>query len=60
VYTARLLVLGTPAGHERFFLEAGDPVDAPAAPDLERMTRAARNAGVVILGPPPFDTPAAG
>jgi quercetin dioxygenase-like cupin family protein len=56
--TARLLILGTPAGHERFFLEAGDPVDAPAPPDLERMTVAARNVGVELLGPPPFDAPA--
>lgn len=51
---ARLLCMGTPGGHEAFFLAAGDPVDAPAAPDLERMARAAASAGFAILGPPPF------
>lgn len=53
--SARLLCIGTPGGHEAFFLEAGDPVDAPpAGPDLERMARAAASAGFAILGPPPF------
>lgn len=46
---------GTPGGHEAFFLDAGDPVDAaPSPPDLERMARAAAAAGFAILGPPPF------
>jgi mannose-6-phosphate isomerase-like protein (cupin superfamily) len=52
---ARLLIVGTPAGHERFFLEAGDPLDAPAPPDMGRLVAAAASAGFEILGPPPFD-----
>jgi mannose-6-phosphate isomerase-like protein (cupin superfamily) len=52
---ARLLCMGTPGGHEAFFLAAGDPVDAaPGPPDLERMARAAASSGFAILGPPPF------
>lgn len=52
---ARILGIGTPAGHERFFALAGDPVDAPAAPDMARMAAAAEAAGFELLGPPPFD-----
>ncbi|MFP5451663.1 MAG: cupin domain-containing protein [Thermoleophilia bacterium] len=59
---ARLLIVGTPAGHDRFFLAAGDvpnghgmPPAAPAGPsDMARMAAAAADAGFQILGPPPF------
>ena len=52
---ARLLGIGTPAGHERFFAAAGDPLGTPAGPpDMERMRAAAEAAGVELLGPPPF------
>lgn len=51
----RILIMGAPAGHEQFFIEAGDPVDSPAPLDLERMARAAALTGVELLGPPPFD-----
>lgn len=59
--TARLLVLDTPAGHERFFRALAEPaaertlpppVEGP--PEMERMALAAREAGFQILGPPPF------
>jgi quercetin dioxygenase-like cupin family protein len=58
---ARVLVLNTPAGHEEFFLAMSEPAtervlppapDGP--PDMERMGRAAADAGFEILGPPPF------
>jgi mannose-6-phosphate isomerase-like protein (cupin superfamily) len=54
---ARVIIVGTPAGHERFFLAAGDPIDGPAPegpPDLERLSAAAAAAGFQLLGPPPF------
>lgn len=52
---ARLLIIGTPAGHERFFLEAGDPLGTPAGPpDMPRLGAAAAAAGFELLGPPPF------
>jgi hypothetical protein len=51
---ARLLGIGTPAGHERFFQQAGDPLETPAPPDLGRMAEAAAAAGFELLGPPPF------
>jgi quercetin dioxygenase-like cupin family protein len=54
--TASVLAFATPAGHEAFFRAAGDALGAPAGPpDLERITRAAADAGFEILGPPPFD-----
>lgn len=64
---ARVLVMGTPAGHDRFFLAAGDapagpgmPPAAPAGPpDMARMAAAAADAGFQILGPPPFAPPGA-
>jgi quercetin dioxygenase-like cupin family protein len=59
--TARVLVLNSPAGHERFFEAMGRPAErdalppAPAGPpDLARMAAAAADAGFEILGPPPF------
>lgn len=62
---ARVLIVGTPAGHERFFLAAGDPATGPGMPpgppqppDMGRMAAAAAEAGFEILGPPPFAPPA--
>lgn len=52
---ARMLGIGTPAGHEQFFAGAGDPLGTPAGPpDMARMQAAAEAAGVELLGPPPF------
>jgi quercetin dioxygenase-like cupin family protein len=55
---ARMLGISTPAGHERFFGLAGDPLDAPphapGPPDMARMQAAADAAGFELLGPPPF------
>ncbi len=59
---AHLLALSVPGGHERFFRLAGEPAAAfdlaavgAQPPNLERMGAAAAQAGVEILGPPPFD-----
>lgn len=59
--TARVLVLNTPAGHERFFRAVGEPAAERALPpplegppDMEAMSRAAEEAGFSILGPPPL------
>lgn len=56
---ARMLILNSPGGlHEGFFDEAGDPVasgdgfPAPAAPDMERLTRAAARHGIRFLPQP--------
>jgi quercetin dioxygenase-like cupin family protein len=58
--TARMLVLGTPAGFERFFLDtgtattsAGLPPAGGPPPALEVLVAAARRHGVEIIGPPP-------
>jgi len=56
---ARFLVLNTPGTHDRFFRDGGEPAtdrDFAAAPppDHERTLAAAREHGVVFLGPPPF------
>lgn len=62
--TARFLILNTPAGHERFFREAGEPAPerrlpppADAPPDMARLSQIAARHGFEILGPPPFDLP---
>jgi quercetin dioxygenase-like cupin family protein len=59
---ARVLALSLPGGHERYFRLAGDPaatLDLAAVgtqpPDTTRMAAAAAEAGVEILGPPPFE-----
>lgn len=59
---ARVLALSLPGGHERFFRRAGDPAAAldlaavgTRPPDMARMATAAAEAGVEILGPPPFE-----
>jgi quercetin dioxygenase-like cupin family protein len=58
---ARVLVLNSPAGHERFFAAMGRPAAEDALPpapdgppDMARMAAAAAQAGFEILGPPPF------
>jgi quercetin dioxygenase-like cupin family protein len=51
---ARMLGIGAPAGHERFFALAGDPLDAPLPPDMGRMQAAADAVWFELLGPPPF------
>ena len=69
--TARVLAVNTPAGHERFFralsVPAAEPVlpSSPERPDPARLQAAAEDAGVRILGPPPWGrehrgSPAAG
>ena len=55
--TARLLNITT-AQHEAFFRAAGDParertLPPQAPPDMDRVTAAAEEHGVEILGPPP-------
>jgi len=56
---ARFLVLNTPGTHDRFFRAGGEPAldrDLAAAPvpDHDRTMAAAREHGVVFIGPPPF------
>ena len=56
---ARFLVLNTPGTHDRFFRAGGEPaldrdLSAAPAPDHDRTMAAAREHGVVFLGPPPF------
>ena len=58
--TARWLDLTT-AGHEAFFRAAGEPAPArtlppDTTPDMPRVTAAAQQHGVEILGPPPGAT----
>ena len=55
--TARVLNITTPQ-HERFFRAAGEPAQTPtlppqAPPDMDKVTAAANEYGVEILGPPP-------
>jgi quercetin dioxygenase-like cupin family protein len=57
---ARLLVVSTPGGFERFFFDTGEPAAAltappPAAapPDLEALVAALAEHGVAVVGPPP-------
>jgi quercetin dioxygenase-like cupin family protein len=55
--TARFLVLTRPP-HERFIRAAAEPAPTrtlppPAAPDMEMVMAAAREAGMEFLGPPP-------
>src|SRR5690242_20366354 len=55
---ARVVVLGTPGGAERFFAAMGEPAAAatlpvPQPPDVERVVAVAAEHGVEILPPPP-------
>ncbi|MEA2427987.1 MAG: hypothetical protein QOF37_1615 [Thermoleophilaceae bacterium] len=61
--TARFLVLNTPGTHDRFFRDGGEPatgrdLSAAPPPNLERTMAAAKEHGVVFMGPPPFDAAA--
>jgi quercetin dioxygenase-like cupin family protein len=55
---ARVIVIGSPAGFERFVLDASDPAPAGELPprdahvDVARMAEAAGRAGIDLLGPP--------
>jgi len=57
--TARWLTISTPAGHERFYREAGEaavagPLPEPDSPmDIARLAAAANTRSVEVLGPPP-------
>ena len=56
---ARVLAISSPAGFERFVVEAGQPAEAltlppldESPPDLERLAEVAAKHGMEILGPP--------
>ncbi|MCU1677298.1 MAG: cupin protein [Frankiales bacterium] len=59
--TARVLCLHTPGSCEAFYWDASEPLAAGASDgpvDMERVRlSAARNGGMVIVGPPPFPQP---
>jgi len=62
---ARLLVVATPGGFERFFFDTGAPAAAltvppPAAepPDLDALIAVLADYGVTVVGPPPIPTQA--
>ena len=51
---ARLLVLATPAGFERFVMEMSEPIAAPPGPpDMAKLAAVAANYKIEILGPLP-------
>jgi quercetin dioxygenase-like cupin family protein len=55
---ARLLLIGVPAGIERYFTAAGEPAaerklpPPPGPPDMERLRPLARTHGIELLGGP--------
>ena len=56
--TARLFTVNTPAGHERFYREGGEPglartLPPPGPPNMAKLAAAAEKYGIEILGPPP-------
>jgi len=60
---ARMLVVATPGGFERFFFDTGEPAraltvppPAGAPPDLDALVAALAEHGVDIVGPPPAPT----
>lgn len=57
--TARMLCLLTPGSGEAFYRGASEPVtETPGLVDFARIAASAeRHGGIVILGPPPFQTP---
>ena len=60
--TARLLCLHTPGSCEAFYLDASEPLSDGTGTggevDFGRVqASAARNGGIELLGPPPFDRP---
>jgi quercetin dioxygenase-like cupin family protein len=55
----RYVLLNVPGGQDAFFRAGGEPapraaLPPPAAPDIPRINAAAAQAGIEILGPPPF------
>ena len=51
---ARWLTLHTPAGFDRFALDAGTPATMPEVPlDPKALAAKARSHGIEIVGPPP-------
>jgi quercetin dioxygenase-like cupin family protein len=63
--TAHVLALLAPATGEAFFREASEPVrspeDASRPADFARLRKVAeRSESIELLGPPPFEAPAAG
>ena len=60
---ARLLVISTPGGFEKFFFDTGEPASVlagwpPAAepPDVDALVAALAEYGVTVVGPPPAPT----
>jgi quercetin dioxygenase-like cupin family protein len=56
--TARFLGIGTPAGHERFYRDGGEPWEGRALPpvtepDMDRLVAVCLAHGIELLGPPP-------
>jgi quercetin dioxygenase-like cupin family protein len=56
--SARYVTVHTPAGHERFYRDAGQPAPDLTIPptadlDMQRLMRTCQRHGVEILGPPP-------
>lgn len=54
---ARLLVIGAPAGVDRFFRDVGERASArivpqPTAPDVARVAEVAARYGIELVGPP--------
>ena len=51
---ARMLVMCTPGGFERFVLDQAMPIaEPPSPPDMERLTALAERNGIEIHGPLP-------
>lgn len=57
--TARVLCMQTPGSAQSFYLSASDPTTSESGPvDFQRLRQAAEgDAGIEILGPPPFQSP---
>lgn len=61
---ARYVTVHTPAGHDRFYRDAGHPapdlvLPPPGPPDMPRLMQACDRHGIEILGPPPGTAPPA-
>ena len=60
---ARLLVVSTPGGFEKFFFDTGEPASVLAGwppaeepPDVDALVAALAEYGVTVVGPPPAPT----
>ena len=60
---ARLLVVSTPGGFEKFFFDTGEPASVLAGwppagepPDVDALVAALAEYGVTVVGPPPVPT----